>query len=208
MAAKPTYEELEAKLARYAKAEADQARTTRALQASEERFKSLIEHTSDAVFCYEYDPPIPIRLPLGEQIKKLDEGVLAECNDICAASYGEKRREDVIRRKLVDLFGTTPGSLDRLFADMIRGGYSITDGEGVEILEDGTERYFLNNAHGIIENDRLTRVWGAFRDITEQCRTLFDRFGAVHGASSTLGGAEACCSVASRRPWRAKCPSR
>ena len=34
------------------------------LKKSEVRFRSLVEHTTDAVFCYEYDPPIPTNLPV------------------------------------------------------------------------------------------------------------------------------------------------
>ncbi len=33
-------------------------KTTNRLKKSEERYRSMIKHTSDAVFCYEYNPPI------------------------------------------------------------------------------------------------------------------------------------------------------
>lgn len=148
----------------------DRKQAEEELKASELRIRSLIEQTTDAVFCYEYDPPIPIDLPFEEQLKLLYECVLIECNDVCARSYGATRPNDVIGRKLTDLFGTTPGSLDKLFTEMIQGGYQVVDGEGVERLEDGSERYFLNNGHGVIEDDKLVRVWGTFRDITERKR--------------------------------------
>jgi len=141
-----------------------------ALRDSEVRFRSLIEQTTDAVFCYEYDPPIPVDLPEEEQVRELYRGILAECNDVCARSYGAKKAEEVVGRGLTDLFGTIPGSLDQLFLAMIRGGYRTVDREGVEFLADGTKRYFLNNGHGIIEDGRLVRVWGTFRDITDRKR--------------------------------------
>jgi PAS domain S-box-containing protein len=139
-----------------------------ALKASELRFRSLIEHTTDAVFCYEYDPPIPTDLPIAEQVKLLYDAVLVECNDVCARSYGARRAQEVIGRTLTELFGTSPGSLDKLFTSLIQGGYHIVDGQGVEKLEDGTQRYYLNNGHGVIENGKLVLVWGNFRDITER----------------------------------------
>jgi PAS domain S-box-containing protein len=143
-------------------------RSEEALKTSELRFRSLIEQTTDAVFCYEYDPPIPTDLPIGEQVKSLYNGLLVECNDVCAKSYGAQRANEVIGRRLTELFKTTPGSLDKLFTALIEGGYRIVDGEGVEKLEDGTERYYLNNGHGVIEDGKLIRVWGTFRDITER----------------------------------------
>ncbi|NIP23132.1 MAG: PAS domain S-box protein [Phycisphaerae bacterium] len=141
-----------------------------ALKTSEIRFRSLIEQTTDAVFCFEYDPPIPTDLPIAEQVKLLYNGVLAECNDVCAKSYGAQRADEVIGKRLTELFGTTPTSLDKLFTAMVDQDYRIVDGEGVEKLEDGTERYYLNNGHGIVEEDKLIRVWGTFRDITERKR--------------------------------------
>ena len=132
------------------------------------RVRSLIEQTSDAVFCYEYDPPIAVDCPIEDQITLLYDGVLVECNDVCAKSYGAERAEEVIGRKLTDLFGTAPGSLNRLFRALIEGGYRTIDGEGVEKLQDGSERHYLNNGHGVIEDGKLKRVWGTFRDITKR----------------------------------------
>jgi PAS domain S-box-containing protein len=138
------------------------------LRMAELRFRSLIEQTTDAVFCYEYDPPIPTDLPLEQQVRLLYDGVLVECNDVCAKSYGAERAEDVIGKRLTELFGTSSGSLDELFTAMIEGGYRTVDAEGVKKFEDGRERYYLNNGHGVIEDGKLVRVWGTFRDITER----------------------------------------
>ncbi|MFC2091499.1 PAS domain S-box protein [Elusimicrobiota bacterium] len=138
------------------------------LKKSDERFRSLVEHASEALFCYEYDPPIPIDAPVKDQIPLFYNGVLAECNDIAARSYGTAKAEEVIGKKLTELFGTSTGSLDAFFRTFIENGYRTQNLESKEILEDGTERYFLNNGHGVIENGRLTRVWGTYRDITQQ----------------------------------------
>jgi len=140
------------------------------LKRSEIRFRSLIEQTTDAVFCYEYYPPISVDLPVDEQMGRLYDGVLVECNEVCAKSYGDYKREDVIGKRLSELFRTVPGSLDRLFREMIEGGYRIVDGEGVEKLADGSERYFLNNGNGVVENGQLIHVWGTFRDVTDRKR--------------------------------------
>jgi PAS domain S-box-containing protein len=153
------------------------------LKKTEQRFRSLIEQTTDAVFCYEYNPPIPINLPIDEQVKRLYEGFLVDCNLVCARSYGASQVEDVIGRKLTDLFGTAPNSLDKLFRDLIEGEYSIIDGVGIEKLSNGEERYFLNNGHSVIENNKLTRVWGTFRDITDRKKaeeTLYHEQDLIH----------------------------
>ncbi len=147
--------------------ERDRAKAQEKLRMSELRIRSFLEQTTDAVFCYECDPPIPVDLPIDEQVRLLYDCVLVECNDACAKSYGAERADEIIGGKLTELFGTTPGSLDKLFRALIQGGYRIVDGEGVEKLEDGTERHYLNNGHGIIEDGKLIQVWGAFRNVTD-----------------------------------------
>jgi len=153
------------------------------LKKTEQRFRSLIEQTTDAVFCYEYNPSIPINLQIDEQVKRLYDGILVDCNLVCARSYGTDRVEDVIGRKLTDLFGTAPNSLDKLFKDLIEGGYHIIDGVGIEKLPNGEERYYLNNGHSVIENNKLVRVWGTFRDITDRKKaeeTLYHEQDLIH----------------------------
>ncbi|UCF17498.1 MAG: PAS domain S-box protein [Phycisphaerales bacterium] len=146
----------------------ERTRAEEELKVLEFRIRSLIDQTTDAVFCYEYDPPIPTDFPIEEQIGLLYDGVLVECNDVCAKSYGAERAEEVIGGRLTELFGAAPGSLDKLFRALVQGGYRIVDGEGVEKLEDGTVRYYLNNGHGVIEGGKLVRVWGTLRDVTER----------------------------------------
>jgi PAS domain S-box-containing protein len=138
------------------------------LQQSERRFKQLIEQTTDSVFCYEYDPPISTKLPIKKQIKELYRGVLVECNEVCARSYGARKVEDVLGKLLTENFATTPGSLDDMFKTFIKNGYKSEGAESEELLPDGSKRYFLNNGHGIIENGKLLRVWGTYQDITER----------------------------------------
>ncbi|MFX0141235.1 MAG: PAS domain-containing protein, partial [Candidatus Hodarchaeota archaeon] len=140
------------------------------LKTTEMRLRSLIEQTTDAVFCYEFIPPIPINLPIEQQVKLMYNCVLVDCNLVCAQSYGANRVEDVIGRKLTDLFGITPSSLDKLFRDVIDGGYRIVDGVGIEKAPDGQDRYFFNNGYGVIEDGKLVRIWGTFRDITDRIK--------------------------------------
>ncbi|TET51545.1 MAG: PAS domain S-box protein, partial [Anaerolineales bacterium] len=138
------------------------------LRQSEARFRSLIEQTTDAVFCYEFDPPIRTGLPVDAQVGLMYDCTLVECNDRCARSYGANRARDVVGKKLTELFGTSPNSLDELFRAVVEGGYRVVDGEGTELLEDGSRRYFLNNGYGVVQDGRLLRMWGTFRDITER----------------------------------------
>lgn len=50
--------------------------------------------------------------------------------------------------------------------DFIKAAYKLTDAETVETDKKGKDKYFLNNIAGIIENNRLVRIWGTKRDTT------------------------------------------
>jgi PAS domain S-box-containing protein len=142
-----------------------------ALQESERRYRSLVEFTTDGVFCYEYDPPIPTSLPVEEQVRRFYSGRLAECNATAARAYGRERPEEVLGRQLTEVFGAEPGGpVDRLFTVFVENGYTVVDGKGVEELPDGSRRYFSNSAYGVVEGDVLVRIWGTYRDITERRR--------------------------------------
>jgi PAS domain S-box-containing protein len=140
------------------------------VQRSEERLRSLIEQTSDPLFCYEFDPPIRTSLPAEAQIGLMYDCTLVECNDAYAALQGAEQASDVVGKKLTQLFSATPSSLDELFKAVVEGGYQVIDREGTEIRDDGTRRYFLNNGHGVVREGLLVRVWGTCRDSTERRR--------------------------------------
>lgn len=137
------------------------------LKMSDDRFHSLVEHTSDSIFCYEYNPPISIDLPISKQVEMLYDGILVECNDIAAKSYGYTRASEVLGKPLLELFRATPGSLNDFFRSFIENGYRTINAEAHETLEDGSKRYFLNNGHAAIKNGYIERVWGTYREITE-----------------------------------------
>lgn len=158
------------------------------LDESKLRLRSLIEHTTDAIFCYEFDEPIPIDLPREEQVRRMYDCWLVECNDVCARTYGDYQPMDVVGRPLTELFGTRPNSLDKLFGALIDNDYHVIDSLGVEHLPDGSTRYYLNNAVGVIEDGQLLRVWGSFRDVTEreESNQLLARQARFHALIATI----------------------
>lgn len=136
------------------------------IRGAELRFRSLIEQTTDAIFCYDFNSPIPTDLPIDDQVERFYDCKLAECNLVCAKYYGANSVEEVIGKNFRELFASTPDSFDKLVRQLIDSGYQVIDGEGIEKLPDGSERFYLNNASGIIEDGKLVRIWGTFRDIT------------------------------------------
>jgi PAS domain S-box-containing protein len=139
----------------------------RALRESEERYRAFIANSSEGIWRFELDEPIPTDLDEDEQIELCYRcGHLAECNDAMARMYGFASAEEITGARLGDfLVRDDPANVEYLRA-FIRSGYRLTDAGSVETDREGRRRYFLNNLVGVVEHGRLLRAWGTQRDAT------------------------------------------
>jgi two-component system sensor kinase FixL len=126
----------------------------------------LLKYSTDAIFCYEYDPPIPTDISVDEQIPLFYEGILVECNEKAARSYHAENPADVIGKSIKELFIAESGELDGFYEMFIKNNYQAVGLEAEEVLLDGSKRRYQNNGYGVVEDGLLKRVWGTYQDIT------------------------------------------
>ncbi|HXE57775.1 MAG TPA: PAS domain S-box protein [Gemmatimonadales bacterium] len=149
-----------------------QAATFEAMRASEERYRSFIEQTSEAVWCSEIDPPVPVALPAEEQVAWiLRHGYVTEANDAMARMHGHDRAEEVVGSRMGETLGLDEPGRTACVRRFVDAGYRLADAESSRIDRQGRRRDFLSNLVGIVEAGVLRRVWGTQRDVTER-RTL------------------------------------
>ena len=149
---------------------AERERTQEALRASDERYRAFLRSSSEAIWRFEMQEPIPVNLPEERQIDLIfQHAYLAECNDAMAKMYGFSRAEEFVGRPVRDFFVRSESNVEFL-RSFIRAGYRMEDGESHEQDRNGKWKYFLNNHFAIIEEGHLIRFWGAQRDITDQKR--------------------------------------
>ncbi len=139
------------------------------IMQSEQRFRSLIEQTKDAVYCFEFDPPMPTDLPLAEQVEFIKRGVVVECNQVFANAVGVESIPYAIGLR----FGDLDSAKDvRSHADLVRAfaenDYQLDSFELLYKSIDGHDRALSVNFTGVIENDHLVRIWGAEVDVLAQ----------------------------------------
>jgi signal transduction histidine kinase len=141
----------------------------RALRESDERYRAFVANSSEGIWRFELEEPVPVDLPPDEQIDRYYRfAYLAECNDVVAGMYGFSAAEELIGVRLGDmLVREDPANVDYLCA-FIESGYRLIGAESHEVDRDGHEKHFVNNLIGIIEHGAVVRAWGTQRDVTEQ----------------------------------------
>lgn len=145
----------------------DRKRSEEALRTSEERYRSFVVNSSEAIWRFEIEQPIDVRLPVDAQVQALAQNTyLAECNDAMARLYGFERAEEVIGVHLHQLVSSRPG-LPSLTA-FVTNGYRLHNTQFIISDPAGGEKWFSTSVIGIVVNDYLLRIWGTQRDETAE----------------------------------------
>jgi PAS domain S-box-containing protein len=167
----------------------EQKKAEHALRASEDRYRAFVAQSTEAIWCFEFEKPMPLSLPPEEQIEFIyRHAFLSDCNDEMARMYGFTRAEDLIGLRPDRLLvRADPRNLEYLAA-FIQTGYRLTDAESHELDREGRNKYFLNNLIGIVEDGMLLRAWGTQRDVTER-READRRTAALAALVLNLSGA-------------------
>ncbi len=173
----------------------DPAEVTVTSRSREERYRTFFGLSSEGIWCSEYRPPIDVSLPAAEQARQIYErSVVVECNEGFARAYAVDSAEEVIGRHLSEFFNMTPEWL-AMAERYVLAGYEITNGESREELPDGSVRFYLNNAFGVVEDGRLIETWGTEREISEIRRSSE----ALRQSEQLLSDAESLAALGSFR---------
>ena len=138
-------------------------------KASYEDYRSFMAISSEGIWRFEIEQPIPVTLPVDDQIELLYQfAYLAECNDAMARMYGYDSAAQILGARLGDLMPKTdPKNIGYLRA-LHANGYSLNDVESSELDRYGNAKAILNNLSAIVENGMIVRAWGTQRDVTVQ----------------------------------------
>jgi signal transduction histidine kinase len=150
-----------------ASAELSRRRAEEVVRESEQRYRTFVQLNPDACWRIEFDEPIDVTLPEGEQLARiLRFGYLAEGNDALVRRLGMETPDQLIGAAVTDVVQDKEFIHSSMEA-LIRSRYRFSRLEVTVVDRSGKQAYLVHTHWGIVENDKLQRIWGSSRDITE-----------------------------------------
>ena len=139
-------------------------------QDTELAYKDFIQYSNEGIYYAACIPPIPTTLPPEEQAELFfSSAVIQDCNLALAQMYDKDRPEALIGLKVGDSLSETALVQNRnSFHHFAQNGYHTEDAKSREPGRNGQTRWLEHQAIGIVENGRLTGIWGIVRDITKK----------------------------------------
>jgi transcriptional regulator with GAF, ATPase, and Fis domain len=127
---------------------------------AEERFRYLFDSTSNSVYCYRFDPPMPIDLPVAEQVRRSYDAILQDCNVIFARDLEADDPAEVIGGRLGELDSSKDKAAhESYFKSFIEGDYRL-NGYDLDYKAPNSKFCSLNiNMVGVVRGGLLHRMW-------------------------------------------------
>jgi len=139
------------------------------LRENAERYRVFIEDSPAPVWHYELRPPLPLDLPVEEQIEwVLNKSVLVEANQAAAEQMGASSIDELLGMTLLETWGGDVDTGKRVVGDFIAQGHSLRMYETPETNVQGKRIWSIHNASSVIEDGHLARFWGTSNNITER----------------------------------------
>lgn len=138
------------------------------IKKSQEAYQLFVGQSGLEISHFEIKPPFPVDCQPGDQIKRIYEDTyLSETSISSAKHYGYSNPKELIGKSFEEFVYSKELSTPLLEA-FLESNYQLDDFETREFDSDGNEKFYLSGLIGIIENGKLTRIWGTQRDITQR----------------------------------------
>jgi PAS domain S-box-containing protein len=139
------------------------------LRKRDERHRGFLDTSTEGIWRFELDAPVPTSWPVEQQIDAIFEcAYLAECNDAMARMYGYTNCDELAGARLHQLL-VRENPANRVFLrEFITSGYRLSDYDTHERDRHGEPRVFRNSLVGTIEDGCVIRAWGTQIDVTAE----------------------------------------
>jgi len=149
----------------------EQKKAEQQLQESELRYRNFIKNSQEGIWRMQFNFPIKIETPIKTLSKQLlYDGVIMECNDRMAQTYGYDNSNDFLGKRLIDLFSPNEGLEEEIAIQramtFIENDFRIDGAISEEKDRNGQIIFIENSTIGIVKNGHLIEMWGVQRVVT------------------------------------------
>ncbi|NER80525.1 MAG: GAF domain-containing protein, partial [Leptolyngbya sp. SIO1D8] len=139
-----------------------------ALRASEKRYRTLFELSSEGIYRFQLEPPLSLalspqdRLTLGYQVNQI-----VEVNQAFAEQYGFDAPEDLVGTKIGDFYDHEHSQVNDGVNVALMRDLRVSKIETVETDRLGHRHWFLSSVVCDVRDDAIVGGWGVQTDVTE-----------------------------------------
>lgn len=149
-----------------ARSQVADAKQNEQLKAS--RLRYLFANTTDAVYCFRFDPPLSTNLPLEEQIKRSYDAYLEDCNVVFAQELGAEDPGKVVGMQLGDLDSSKDEAAHhRYFRTFVENGYKLDNYNMAYKDPAGKSHGVFVNMTGDVHDGHLHRMWAIENNVLD-----------------------------------------
>ncbi len=144
-------------------------RAQRQVRASEERYRTYVEQSPDAIWRAELEQPLDLGLDEEEQFQGMYRYAhLAECNGVMARMYGFADPNEAVGMSFDNLMRPLGSQAAQIVRTFFHSGCRLNSFEVCVHGRQGTEMHFLCSVIGVVQDRMLVGAWGTLRDISDR----------------------------------------
>ena len=133
---------------------------------SQTRYRTFISNSYIGIWRMEAHPPIPLYLPVDEQIDWVYQHVyFTDCNDAAARIYGFDDAADLMGKRIGDVLPRAYETNEAVVRRIVESGYDLVDDEWSEVNPAGEAIITFNSLVSTIEDGCVVEGWGVLIDI-------------------------------------------
>ena len=157
----------------------------KALRDSEERYRTFVDTTSEAIWRIELEEGVKTSRPQSEQVRRIAEGgSLAECNSVMAQLLGTASHERLEGKPVSRVM---PHLEIAVIEEFVSSGYRLLNHEYAVDFGTDEARHFVINAVGTVDEEQLVRIWGSCIEVTERIRLEQQMVETLEEQQQTIG---------------------
>lgn len=138
------------------------------LKKNLEHFKGYLHSSTEGIFSFEINPPMPMTLTIDEQIDYFyDHAHIVVANDAWAKYAGYDKLEDIIELTLEQCVPRSIPENKAIIKKLAESDYILDGFITRETTKQGELRIIHNTHNREIKDGYLIRTWGTARDVTE-----------------------------------------